>query len=736
MSKIKIVASLTVLTLLAAGSLATVLAQEPVPPHKFYGTVTVDGEPASEGTTVIAAVIFGHDEHPVISEIGGAATDARGNYVLTARGDSSHVGQEITFMIKIEEEVPRDTQQSKVLDDGSVMILEEPVIYVAGAITQIDLVVGPTTGPGNSGCSNTIPVRGTVISQWSPGCESETREGSYARYYSFTLAQESGVTITLESDDADTYLYLREGAATSGTPLHKNDDHEGSLRVSQIQATLAAGSYTIEATTYYVGETGSFTLTVSGLGGTNPPLPSPRPHAGDRAALVALYDATGGSNWVRSGGWRSDAPIDEWHGVSADGGGRVVGLNLPRNGLAGEMPQQLGSLARLRFLNLIGNQLSGEIPEELGNLTSLERLGLGDNQLRGEIPSELGSLANLTELSLGGNELSGKIPSELGNLAGLTSLGLWSNQLSGEIPDELGNLLNLKSLALAFNRLSGEIPADLGSLTNLRRLHLGSNQLTGKIPPELGSLLNLESLGLRNNELTGKIPPELGNLTSLEELGLSDNHLSGEIPPELGNLTSLGNILFGRNQLTGEIPPELGDLLNLHSLYLYENELTGEIPPELGSLTNLTILRLDGNQLTGGIPVELSNLPNLIHLYLFDNELTGGILPELGNLTYLETLLLYGNQFTGEIPSELGRLSNLDRLDIGRNQMSGQIPSELGSLANLTKLYLSGNQLGGEIPSELREERLPSSGGISPFNWLFHRYKFSRLARLLSAGGK
>ena len=565
----------------------------------------------------------------------------------------------------------------------------------------VPLPAPPMPPASTDPCIEPLAGLATIIGDWDEdACASGVPGRGYARYFSFTVAQASEVTITLESE-VDTYLYLRTGQDRSGEPLHENDDLASGNTNSRIQETLEAGAYTIEATTYNAGSTGSFTLTVSGLGGTNAPLPSPRPHAGDRAALVALYDATGGSNWVRSGGWGSDAPIDEWHGVSADGGGRVVGLNLPRNGLAGEIPQQLGSLARLRFLNLIGNQLSGEIPEELGNLTSLEQLGLGDNQLRGEIPSELGSLANLTELSLSGNELKGKIPSELGNLAGLTSLGLWSNQLSGEIPDELGNLLNLKSLALSFNRLSGEIPADMGSLTNLRRLHLGSNQLTGKIPPELGSLLNLESLGLRNNELTGKIPPELGNLTSLEELGLSDNHLSGEIPPELGNLTSLGNILFGRNQLTGEIPPELGDLLNLHSLYLYENELTGGIPPELGNLTNLTILRLDGNQLTGEIPVELSNLPNLIHLYLFDNELTGGILPELGNLTYLKTLLLYGNQFTGEIPSELGRLSNLDRLDLGGNQLSGQIPSGLGSLSNLTELYLGGNQLGGEIPSGL-----------------------------------
>ena len=46
----------------------------------------------------------------------------------------------------------------------------------------------------------------------------------------------------------------------------------GSTR-SKIEETLSAGSYTIEATTYGTGETGSFTLAVSGLGGTAVPGP-------------------------------------------------------------------------------------------------------------------------------------------------------------------------------------------------------------------------------------------------------------------------------------------------------------------------------------------------------------------------------------------------------------------------------------------------------------------------------
>ena len=113
-----------------------------------------------------------------------------------------------------------------------------------------------------------------LTGSWVDGCESEERNGSYARFYTFTLGQDSEVTLTLQSDDANTYLYLRQGNATSGTALHENDGHEGSRSVSQIQVTLSAGTYTIEATTYGEGETGSFALTVAGLGTAAGPTPS------------------------------------------------------------------------------------------------------------------------------------------------------------------------------------------------------------------------------------------------------------------------------------------------------------------------------------------------------------------------------------------------------------------------------------------------------------------------------
>ena len=374
----------------------------------------------------------------------------------------------------------------------------------------------------------------------------------------------------------------------------------------------------------------------------------------DKAALVALYNATEGPNWANNRNWLSDRPIGEWSRVSTDGDGRVTGLWVD------------------------GNQLSGSIPPELGNLDNLHSLSLSYNQLSGSIPSQLGNLDNLGVLWLDGNQLSGSIPSQLGNLANLYSLWLSGNQLSGSIPSQLGNLDNLERLSLDGNQLSGSIPSQLGNLDNLERLSLDGNQLSGSIPSQLGNLDNLEYLGLSSNQLSGSIPSQLGNLANLEYLGLSSNQLSGSIPSQLGNLANLRTLYLGGNQLSGSIPPELGNLDNLERLSLSNNQLSGEIPPWLGNLTKLEWLRLDGNEFTGQIPNGLSRL---------------------SNVTFL---VLSGNQLTGQIPSWLGNMTSLERLDLSDNRLSGEIPTTLGNLPNLRLIRLGGNSLTGCIPDSLQ----------------------------------
>ena len=113
-------------------------------------------------------------------------------------------------------------------------------------------------------------------------------------YHTFTLAESAEVTITAEST-VDTYLNLREGEGREGTILHFNDDHDSSeftLALSTdsgISETLSAGTYTIEVTTYTAGETGEFTLTISGLPAAVTPTPEPTP---------TITIAFGDLNWL------------------------------------------------------------------------------------------------------------------------------------------------------------------------------------------------------------------------------------------------------------------------------------------------------------------------------------------------------------------------------------------------------------------------------------------------------
>ena len=46
--------------------------------------------------------------------------------------------------------------------------------------------------------------------------------------------------------------------------------------------------------------------------------------ATDRAALIAFYNATDGPNWIHKNNWLSNALLNQWHGVTTDGNGRVT----------------------------------------------------------------------------------------------------------------------------------------------------------------------------------------------------------------------------------------------------------------------------------------------------------------------------------------------------------------------------------------------------------------------------
>jgi hypothetical protein len=69
------------------------------------------------------------------------------------------------------------------------------------------------------------------------------------------------VTLNLDASTQDTYLYLLTGNDKQGAVITSNDDSNGTSN-SQITRSLAAGTYTLEATTYLAGRTGAFSVQV------------------------------------------------------------------------------------------------------------------------------------------------------------------------------------------------------------------------------------------------------------------------------------------------------------------------------------------------------------------------------------------------------------------------------------------------------------------------------------------
>ena len=128
--------------------------------------------------------------------------------------------------------------------------------------------------------------------------------------------------------------------------------------------------------------------------------------ATDKAALVALYNATDGANWTPNTNWTSDMALSSWHGVTTNSDGRVTRLDLDDNGLVGTLPAALGDLSALEYLDLQNNALSGALPDELADLTNLTSLLLTQSRaLTGPLPDGLRELSDLETVNIEKTEL-------------------------------------------------------------------------------------------------------------------------------------------------------------------------------------------------------------------------------------------------------------------------------------------------------------------------------------------
>ena len=325
----------------------------------------------------------------------------------------------------------------------------------------------------------------------------------------------------------------------------------------------------------------------------------------DRAALVALYNATNGPNWANDTNWLTDAPLGAWHGVSTDASGRVTALRLYENGLSGSIPSEMGNLTSLEELILVGNgitEISG-----LSEVVSLRVLGLDYNNIPDLSP--LADLTNLTDLSLSDTNVPDL--SVLSDLINLTHLRLITTNTADLSP--LSGLTNLTSLTLSHNSIADLSP--LAELTNLTYLNFWENQIEDI--SALSGLTNLTGVGLGLNNVTDI--SALSGLTKLETLWLNNNNVTDI--SSLAGLTNLTELYLGSNSITDI--SALAALTSLMELDLASNNITDLAP--LAGLTNLRNLDVRGNVLNdSSIAEHVPALESNGTVVLFDMRLSKG----------------------------------------------------------------------------------------------------------------
>ena len=154
---------------------------------------------------------------------------------------------------------------------------------------------------------------------------------------------------------ADMEAFVGDAAQVDASQHFSDPDGDAlAYGVSTSDPAVAAVSVSGAAVSVEAVSQGSATVTVTA---TDPEGLDAEQHFGvvvlsDRDILELLYNATRGPAWYNNTGWLTNAPLEDWYGVSVNGVGRVVALKLANNDLRGMIPPALGNLADLHTLDL------------------------------------------------------------------------------------------------------------------------------------------------------------------------------------------------------------------------------------------------------------------------------------------------------------------------------------------------------------------------------------------------
>ncbi|GIG59871.1 hypothetical protein Lfu02_42430 [Longispora fulva] len=296
----------------------------------------------------------------------------------------------------------------------------------------------------------------------------------------------------------------------------------------------------------------------------------------------------------------------------------------------GELPAELGTLARLEYLSVCHCGLTA-LPESISDLAGLRVLRLAGNKIGDgavlTLPEAVGRLAELRELDISG--MSGGpvratpwrgvpgvapliLPDTFGGLVGLRRLT--ADQTNVVFPESAHGLTGLEEVSMA-STMGGYLtvlPEAVTTFPNLRRLDLSGNFFTA-VPDSLLRLTRLEELDLSGSLSLVTVPlPDLGRLPALRVLGFSGHTHDRGVPElaytflrqlfdmALATLEELRVDRWGTDDRRGQLTPGhlagIGTFRRLRTVDLSFNRLE-DLPAEFDTLPELADVDLRYNRL-------------------------------------------------------------------------------------------------------------------------------------------
>ena len=337
-----------------------------------------------------------------------------------------------------------------------------------------------------------VPAIVIAVAMIAPSaCDDEPTLPQFPPPASMTLTPEAAL-LTSVGDTVQLVAQVRDehGWLIAGFPVSWSTSSAAVATVGEsgFVRAVAEGEATIRATADSVSATSAITVVLDP----------------DRAGLMALYHAAGGSEWVRSRNWLTDEPVGEWTGVEVDEQGRVTGLELSWNNMKGNLPPELGRMEMLKVLDLGYNGLVAPLPPEFYEMEMLEEVYLPFNDMRATTLEDFLRLPRLRTLDLYGSGVSGPLLPELANHRELRNLNLGYGQLSGPFPPGIVEMPHLANLGLLYNvGITGSLPEDIGRLSTLTGLNLTGTGMSGTLPLGLTEIEGLDTLLTGETELCG-----------------------------------------------------------------------------------------------------------------------------------------------------------------------------------------------------------------------------------------